>query len=106
MKRLFALVSIILITAITAVASDEHHANAEATEHEASGHHEFKNEFSLFVGATDKKGHDSELTFALEYVREVAPGWGIGGIYEHVGGDLRNRPRRQARPPRTRAPRR
>ncbi len=90
MKHILVIVHIFLLVAAAAVASDEHHGSAEAAEHNASGHHEYKNEFALFLGGTDEKGHATESTFALEYQRELAAGWALGGIIEHAGGDLRN----------------
>jgi len=90
MKHILVIIHIILLTAMAAVANDEHHGSAEATGHEASAHHEFENEIALFIGGTDEKGHATESTYALEYVYELAPGWAIGGTFEYVGGELRN----------------
>jgi hypothetical protein len=68
----------------------EHAEQAEAAEHhEAAGHHH-KHELALFLGATDEPGHDPEFSLGFEYEYRFAPRWGIGGLFDYAGGELRN----------------
>ena len=74
-------------------AHEEEHG--EAAEHEEHGeghggrpHH--ANDFAVFLGATDEHGHDTELTWGLDYRRMVADHWAVGALFDYAGGDLRN----------------
>ncbi len=66
----------------------------EAAEHGEKGTHDENayepNEISGFVGLTDEKGHDPEFTLGLDYERRLSLHWGVGGLIDYAGGDLRN----------------
>ena len=68
--------------------------NGETVEHEGehSSHHirDFKNEVAVFVGGTDEHGHDTELTWGLDYKRRIAERWAVGVFFDYAGGELRN----------------
>jgi len=68
--------------------------NAENVEHEGehSSHHprDFKNEVAVFVGGTDEHGHDTELTWGIDYKRRIAERWAVGVLFDYAGGGLRN----------------
>jgi hypothetical protein len=76
--------------------ADEHHDDhAAASEHEEhgeehGGRHWHTNDFGIFLGATDEHGHDTELTWGLEYRRMIAKRWAIGGLFDYAGGELRD----------------
>jgi len=90
MRATLSATAILLLLLVPAAAEDEHHGAGGNDDHATSGHHDFRHELALFVGATDKKGHDSELTLGLEYAHSLTPKLALGGILEHVGGELRN----------------
>jgi hypothetical protein len=68
--------------------------SAGSPEHdESAGHHEnsfHPNDFGVFLGVTDEKGHDLEFTTGLDYERRFSKHWGVGGLVDYAGGDLRN----------------
>ena len=76
-------------------ATDEHETHGEAASHEEhSSHHDrshIKNEFALFLGATDEHGHDTQFTWGFDYKRRIADRrMALGAFFDHAGGDLRN----------------
>ena len=78
----------------TAIEHDEH---GEAAAHDGegahSGHHDrshLKNEFAVFLGATDEEGHATQFTWGFDYKRRVADRVAVGAFMDHAGGDLRN----------------
>ncbi len=83
---------ILLVLVVPAIAEQEHHQPSEPAEHahETVGHHAFQNEIALFLGATDERGHDTEMTLGLEFVHRIKPNWSIGATLEYAAGDLRN----------------
>ena len=68
--------------------------NAENVGHEGehSSHHvrDFKNEVAVFLGGTDEHGHDTELTWGIDYKRRIAERWAVGVLFDYAGGELRN----------------
>ena len=66
----------------------EHEEHGESEGHGGRPHH--ANDFAIFLGATDEHGHDTELTWGLDYRRMVADRWAVGGLFDYAGGDLRN----------------
>ena len=88
---------------VVAVASGDGHderaaEHREIAEHGESGGHEgdslhgraHKNEIGLFLGGTDERGHDTELTWGLDYKRRIAERWAVGVLFDYAGGELRN----------------
>jgi hypothetical protein len=82
-----------------AVTEQEAHEdeNAEAAKHEEhgeseghGGRHLHKNDFAIFVGATDEHGHETELTLGLDYRRQVANRLFVGVLFDYAGGEMRN----------------
>ena len=53
MRSMGTLLAIMLLTLAPAAAEDEHHGTDTEAGHEASDHHDFRHELSLFVGGTD-----------------------------------------------------
>jgi hypothetical protein len=49
-----------------------------------------RNEIGLFMGGTDERGHDTELTWGLDYKRKIARRWAFGLLFDYAGGELRN----------------
>ena len=102
------LASLLLVVAQAAAHESEHQEHGTPPEHEAHGeehseeaeheehggehgerpHH--KNDFAIFLGATDEHGHDTEFTWGLDYKRRVAERWAVGGLFDYAGGGLRN----------------
>jgi len=70
----------------------EHPAEAADHDDEAShhGHGYHPNEVALFAGVTDEEDHGSEFTLGVDYERRLSQHWGIGGLIDWAGGDLRN----------------
>ena len=72
----------------------------DAAEHGESGRHEddaphghgraHRNEIGLFVGGTDKAGHDPQFTWGLDYKRKIAERWAVGLLFDYAGDELRN----------------
>jgi len=89
-RIVFSALVISLLAIMPAMADDAHHGHGEEGEPAASAHHGFRHEIALFLGGTDEHGHDTEFTLGLEYIYSLAPKWGIGGVLEHAGGQLRN----------------
>jgi len=74
-------------------ARDEEHGDvAENEKHgeERGGRPHHANDFCIFLGATDEHGHDTELTWGIDYRRMVAKRWAVGGLFDYAGGELRN----------------
>jgi hypothetical protein len=78
-------------------AHDEHAEHGEALGQEIpageAGHHSgrsHKNEFAVFLGATDEHGHDTEFTWGVDYKRRITDRWAVGGLFDYAGGELRN----------------
>ena len=70
-------------------------AHAEETEHDEhsekhGGRHWHTNDVGVFLGATAEHGHETELTWGLEYRRLIARHWGIGVLFDYAGGELRD----------------
>jgi hypothetical protein len=72
--------------------TEEHAEEAAHEEHgeEHGGRHWHTNDVGIFLGATDEHGHDTELTWGLEYRRLIAKRWGLGVLFDYAGGELRN----------------
>jgi hypothetical protein len=74
---------------------NQHQEHADETEHEEhgeahGGRHWHTNDVGIFLGATDEHGHETELTWGLEYRRLIAKRWGLGVLFDYAGGELRN----------------
>jgi hypothetical protein len=71
---------------------EEHAEEAGHEEHgeEPGGRHLHKNDFAIFVGATDEHGHGTELTLGLDYRRQVANSLFVGVLFDYAGGEMRN----------------
>lgn len=105
---ILVLFSILLVTSPGAAQEAEHHEistpaghesheeeHAEEAEEEGhggehGGRHFHKNDFAIFVGATDEHGHDTELTLGLDYRRRVANALFVGVLVDYAGGEMRN----------------
>lgn len=105
---ILALFSILLVASLGAAQEAEHEEHGTPPEHEVHGedhaeeteneehgeehgerpHH--LNDFSIFLGATDEHGHETELTWGLDYRRVIAHRWAVGALFDYAGGDLRN----------------
>lgn len=89
-RLISAFLTLLLAAALPlALASEAGEPGGESHEGSA-GHHERKNEIALFLGLTDEAGHQTEFTYGLEYERRLTEAFGIGGLVDYVGGDLRN----------------
>jgi hypothetical protein len=99
LPMVFATLAIFLL-AIPGLAQEAEHAEdgedpaneTRQEEHgeEPGGRHLHKNDFAIFVGATDEHGHDTELTLGLDYRRQVANGLFVGVLFDYAGGEMRN----------------
>jgi len=98
-----AILAAVLIAAPAAVFAtqeedhDQHAGHGEAAgqeEHtDEAGHHAgraHKNEFAIFLGATDEHGHDTEFSWGIDYKRRIAERWAVGALFDYAGGSLRN----------------
>jgi hypothetical protein len=66
----------------------EHEEHGESEGHGGRGLH--KNDFAIFLGATDEHGHETELTLGLDYRRQVANRLFVGVLFDYAGGEMRN----------------
>jgi hypothetical protein len=71
---------------------EEHAKQAANEEHgdEHAGRPHHKNDFAMFLGATDEHGHETQFTWGLDYRRAVADRWFVGVLFDYAGGELRN----------------
>jgi hypothetical protein len=98
------MLALVAVPAVAVENDDEHdaskaeqgdvadHAGEGEHEGEQSSHHprDFRNEVAVFVGGTDEHGHDTEITWGLDYKRRITERWAVGAFFDYAGGELRN----------------
>lgn len=71
---------------------EEHAEQAKHDKHgeEHGGRPNHKNDFAIFLGASDDHVHPTEPTLGVAYRHRVARRLAVGALFDYAGGDQRN----------------